>query len=88
MEIVLLGVLVYLTGMMIWNFRALRIYHEQISKPWNLAISRHCSRQEQAEWFSLSQGYPLQGWDYVLLPWRWVINWNWKPKIEEVRRGK
>lgn len=68
-------------GSLVWNERAFQLYRERIHEPWGESIERHdwstCDKFEFC-----AENFPLQSWKYMFNPLAWLLNWNWKPKID------
>jgi hypothetical protein len=84
--------ILYWFGLMAWNWRAFQLYRDRVSAPWGevLAQARTAIRDrdherfeklcaESERWDDVANSFPLQDAAFMLNPYRWWMNWNWKP---------
>ena len=70
--------LLYLAGILVWNNKAYSLWKQEIDKPWQYVLDNY-NHDKCAYWLKVSEAFPLQDWPYMINPYMWVKNWNWKP---------
>ena len=73
-----MGYAIYTAGLIMWLRRSWTIYCEEIDAPWDLAIQLG-EPDRIAYWKNQAKIYPLLRARFMLNPFEWKKNWNWKP---------
>ena len=75
---VVLGIMVWALGGLLWIKRERWLYYNRIHNPWGQAIDRD-DGLACAYWNTVGEGYPLLKPRVVLNPISWIRYWNWRP---------